>query len=235
MHDRRREIMTRPSILPQRQVAATIERTPDYFPIYTVGGRWHHDGRTVDRLDRRLLRRHDVAILPPQRRPAWRERAEHYSRLLEHRQHDRNVHDLGFIFLNTYRPWYELTGDERLHDVLIQAGRTLALRFQEKGQYLARSSAPESLFIDIMMNVPLIFYAASETSDAELRRIADGPLPHHARHAGAARRLDGPRRHLRHRNGQLPAAIDAPGAAGRQPLGPRTGLVAVWLQPGRMR
>ena len=26
------------------QVAATIERTPDYFPIYTVGGRWHHDG-----------------------------------------------------------------------------------------------------------------------------------------------------------------------------------------------
>ena len=32
--------------------------------------------------------------------------AEHYSRLLEHRQHDRNVHDLGFIFLNTYLPWY---------------------------------------------------------------------------------------------------------------------------------
>ena len=38
----------------------------------------------------------------------WRERAEHYSRLLEHRQHDRKVHDLGFIFLNTYLPWFEL-------------------------------------------------------------------------------------------------------------------------------
>ena len=28
----------------ERQVAATIERTPDYFPIYTTGGRWHHQG-----------------------------------------------------------------------------------------------------------------------------------------------------------------------------------------------
>ena len=33
--------------------------------------------------------------------------------LLEHRQHDRNVHDLGFIFLNTYLPWYRLTGEGR--------------------------------------------------------------------------------------------------------------------------
>ena len=38
--------------------------------------------------------------------PWWRQTAEHYSRLLEHRQHDRDVHDLGFIFLNTYLPWY---------------------------------------------------------------------------------------------------------------------------------
>ncbi len=39
--------------------------------------------------------------------PWWREQAEHYSRLIEHKQHDRDVHDLGFIFLNTYLPWYE--------------------------------------------------------------------------------------------------------------------------------
>jgi unsaturated chondroitin disaccharide hydrolase len=103
----------------------------------------------------------------------WRQRAEHYSRLLEHRQHDRNVHDLGFIFLNTYLPWYELTRDQRLHDVLIQAGRTLAMRFRPAGQYLCSFVGPESLFIDIMMNVPVIFYAARETGDPELRRVAD--------------------------------------------------------------
>ena len=27
-----------------RQVRLTVERTPDYFPIYTVGGRWLHRG-----------------------------------------------------------------------------------------------------------------------------------------------------------------------------------------------
>jgi unsaturated chondroitin disaccharide hydrolase len=102
----------------------------------------------------------------------WRKHAEHYSRLLEHRQHDRNVHDLGFIFLNTYLPWYELTGDKHLHDVLIQAGRTLALRFKERGRYLSSFIGPESLFIDIMMNVPIIFYAARETGDQNLMRIA---------------------------------------------------------------
>ena len=57
--------------------------------------------------------------------------------------------------------------------MLIQAGRTLAMRFMEKGQYLRSFVAPESLFIDIMMNVPIIFYAANETGDEELPRIAD--------------------------------------------------------------
>jgi unsaturated chondroitin disaccharide hydrolase len=79
---------------------------------------------------------------------------------------------LGFIFLSTYLPWYQLTGDKRLNGVLIQAGRTLAMRFKEKGQYLRSFVSDDSLFIDIMMNVPIIFYAAKETGDAELMRIA---------------------------------------------------------------
>ena len=26
------------------EVRATVERHPDYFPIYTTGGHWHHSG-----------------------------------------------------------------------------------------------------------------------------------------------------------------------------------------------
>ena len=157
----------------QTQVAATIERTPDYFPIYTVGGKWKHAGElwtdwTGGFFAGMMWRFHRLSG-----DTAWRQRAEHYSRLLEHRQHDRDVHDLGFIFLNTYRPWYELTRHEPLRDVLITAGRTLAMRFMEKGRYLRSFVAPESLFIDIMMNVPLIFYAANETRDQHLRRVAE--------------------------------------------------------------
>jgi unsaturated chondroitin disaccharide hydrolase len=161
----------------ERQVLAVIENYPDFFPIYTSQGKWHHSGElwtdwTGGFLAGMMWQFHRRTADRKRRERKWRERAEHYSKLLEHRQHDRTVHDLGFIFLNTYLPWYELTGEQHLHDVLIQAGRTLAMRFQEKGQYLCSFVAPESLFIDIMMNVPIIFYAARETGDQELLRIA---------------------------------------------------------------
>ncbi len=156
----------------EQQVSALIAKHPDFFPIYTVDGRWHHSGELWTDWTGGFL----VGMMWQFHRRTgeerWRQQAEHYSQLLEHRQHDRNVHDLGFIFLNTYRPWYELTDDPRLNEVLVQAGRTLAMRFQEKGQYLCSFVASDSLFIDIMMNVPIIFYATRETGDAELNRIA---------------------------------------------------------------
>ena len=156
----------------ERQVAKLIERHPDFFPIYTVSGRWHHEGELWTDWTGGFLAGMMWQFHRRTGDPKWRQHAEHYSKLLEHRQFDRNVHDLGFIFLNTYLPWYELTGDQHLHDVLIQAGRTLAMRFQEKGQYLRSFVAPESLFIDIMMNVPIIFYAAQETGDERLMQVA---------------------------------------------------------------
>ena len=46
-----------------------------------------------------------------------------------------------------------------------QAGTTLALRYQRNGQYLCSFVSRDSLFIDIMMNVGIIFYAAVERGD----------------------------------------------------------------------
>jgi unsaturated chondroitin disaccharide hydrolase len=154
-----------------RQVAALVERAPDFFPIYTAGGKWAHAGERWTDWTGGFLTGMMWEFFEHTGQARWRELAERYSRLLEPRQHDRDVHDLGFIFLNSYRPWFELTGDGRLQDVLVQAGRTLAMRFMERGQYLRSFVGPESLFIDIMMNVPLIFYAARVTGDAELERI----------------------------------------------------------------
>jgi unsaturated chondroitin disaccharide hydrolase len=156
-----------------RQVRATIERCPDFFPIYTVHGRW---GRHVELWTDWCGGFHaGMMWLIAERtgEPWWYEQARHYSTLLEHRQHDREVHDLGFIFLNTYLPWYRHARDSRLNEVLITAGRTLALRFNAEGRFLRSFVAPESLFIDIMMNVPIILYAARETEDPALRAIAE--------------------------------------------------------------
>lgn len=156
----------------ERQVRHLIETHPDFFPMYTVQGKWKHAGEKWTHWTDGFLGGMMWQFHRRSQDAWWRERAEHYSKLLEERQHDRHVHDLGFIFLSTYLPWYELTGDKHLHEVLIQAGRTLAMRFKEKGQYLRSFVSDDSLFIDIMMNVPIIFYAAIETDDRELARIA---------------------------------------------------------------
>ncbi|HOP78183.1 MAG TPA: glycoside hydrolase family 88 protein [Thermogutta sp.] len=156
----------------QRQVEHLIEKHPDFFPIYTVQGKWYHEGELWTDWTGGFLAGMMWRFYRYTSDEKWLERAIHYSKLLEHRKHDRNVHDLGFIFLNTYLPWYELTKDPALQEVLITAGRTLAMRYQPKGRYLCSFIGPQSLFIDIMMNVPIVFYAAIHTNDDRLMQIA---------------------------------------------------------------
>ncbi|MCZ7547474.1 MAG: glycoside hydrolase family 88 protein [Anaerolineae bacterium] len=156
-----------------RQLRRLVEAHPDYFPMYTVNGRWKHGGDAWTNWCEGFLGGQLWLIYAHTGDPWFRARAEHYSRLIEHRKTDRTVHDLGFLFWPTWKRWYDLTGDQAANAVVIEAGRTLALRFKEKGQYLRSFVADESLFIDIMMNVGIIFYAAQQTGDADLWRIAN--------------------------------------------------------------
>ena len=64
--------------------------------------------------------------------------------------------------------------------------------------------APESLFIDIMMNVPLIFYAARAAGDRGLYELAVAHCRTTERTLVRARRLDGPRRDLRPGDRRVP-------------------------------
>jgi unsaturated chondroitin disaccharide hydrolase len=153
------------------QVRDLVERHPDFYPMYTQGGKWKHQGEAWTHWCDGFLPG-ILWLLHHRTGDAWcREQAERYSRPLEPRQQDRYVHDLGFLFMSTYHHWYRLTRDPQLRDVMIQAGRTLGLRFQEPGQYLRSFVGPESTFIDIMMNVGLLFYAARETQDVTLSRV----------------------------------------------------------------
>jgi unsaturated chondroitin disaccharide hydrolase len=158
-----------------RQVRSLIARDPGFYPMYTDRGRWRHtlpawthwcDGFLPGMMW--IFAGRDVEP----GREWWREQAIRYSRPLEPRKFDRDVHDLGFIFLSTYRRWLEMCPEPELDEVLIQAGRTMALRFRDKGEYLRSFVAENSLFIDIMMNVGIIFYAARRTGDAQLLDVA---------------------------------------------------------------
>lgn len=171
----------------REQVKRLIERHPDYYPVYTKDGKWKHEGPAWTHWCDGFL---PGMMWLFQRRAEpggaesrfWLEQAIRYTKPLEARKQDRDVHDLGFVFLPTYYRWYQKTKDPAANEVLVEAGRTLALRFREKGQYLRSFVAENSLFIDIMMNVGLIFYAARETGDRKLRDIA-------LRHALTTRRF----------------------------------------------
>lgn len=154
------------------KVRSLVERYPERFPLYTEGGKWVLDGEAWTNWCEGFLGGELWLLAEHTGDPWFRHQAERYSQLIEPRKHDREVHDLGFLFWPTWRRWYELTGDLTRNDVVVQAGRTLAMRFNEEGRFLRSFLAPDSLFIDIMMNVGIIFYAAQQSGDAELARIA---------------------------------------------------------------
>lgn len=156
----------------QKQLKHLVETYPNYFPMYTINGKWNHKGEAWTNWCEGFLGGQLWLVYEYTQDAYWREKAEHYSRLIEHRKTDRNVHDLGFLFWSTWKRWYDLTGDPAINDVVVEAGSTLALRFKEKGQYLRSFISDESLFIDIMMNVGIIFYAAQQKNDPNLLRIA---------------------------------------------------------------
>jgi unsaturated chondroitin disaccharide hydrolase len=154
------------------QLRHLIEAHADYFPMYTLRGKWKHAGEAWTNWCEGFLGGQLWLIYRYTGDPWWHEKAEHYARLIEHRKTDRSVHDLGFLFWSAWKPWYDLTGDPEVNDVVVQAGRTLALRFRPQGGYLPSFVAENSLFIDVMMNVGIIFYAAQRTDDKALWQIA---------------------------------------------------------------
>jgi unsaturated chondroitin disaccharide hydrolase len=161
----------------QHQVRRLVESHPGFYPMYTINGHWKHEGPAwthwCDGFLPGMMWIFAKRLTPNGGDDGfWREQAIRYTTPLEPRKLDREVHDLGFIFLSTYYRWYQLTQDQKLKDVIVEAGRTLALRYREKGQYLRSFAGEDSLFIDIMMNVGIIFYAARETGDRRLRDIA---------------------------------------------------------------
>ncbi|HYV40066.1 MAG TPA: glycoside hydrolase family 88 protein [Gemmataceae bacterium] len=154
-----------------RQARRTVDTYPGYSPMYTVGGKWNREGQRWTHWCEGFFPGILWLLHSHTGEAGWRQLAEQYSKPLEPRRFDRDVHDLGFLFFSTYLRWFRLTGDPALEKIILEAGRTLALR-RQKGGYLASFLGPHSLFIDIMMNVGIILWTANATGDEALREIA---------------------------------------------------------------
>src|SRR5437660_11426173 len=123
IHDSDKELFQNAMNFAQKQVTKLIDNYPDFYPMYTVAGKWKHEGAVWTHwcdgflpgmmwIFAKYLARKPVlnggASLHPEYK-FWFEKAIHYSKPLEHRKSDNDVHDLGFIFLSTYHPWFKLT------------------------------------------------------------------------------------------------------------------------------
>jgi rhamnogalacturonyl hydrolase YesR len=108
----------------------------------------------------------------------WKEKANKHSLLIEKEKFDKTSHDVGFKIYNSFGNGYKLTGDEKYKDVVIQAAKTLSLRFNEKiGSIRSwdfnRQTWQYPVIIDNMMNLELLFEASKMTGDDSFYHIAD--------------------------------------------------------------
>ncbi len=151
-----------------KQLRHLLSAHPDYFPMYTRNGKWKHGGEAWTNWCEGFLGGQLWLMYTYTKDSWWRDRAIHYSRLIEHRKTDKTVHDLGFLFWSTWKRWHDHSPEAFINDVIVEAGRTAGSRFRERGEYLPSFVSGESLFIDIMMNVGIIFYAARQSGDTTL-------------------------------------------------------------------
>jgi unsaturated chondroitin disaccharide hydrolase len=150
--------------------------TPDKpAPVHTVGGKWYRPSDLWTDWTPGFYAGMMWIIYEQTVDDWWRRKAQEYSRNLERRKFDRGVHDLGFVFMSTYKRWHDLLPEgkekKRVKGVLITAGNTQSMRYQEAGEdhYIYSFNGRQSLFIDVMMNIRLLFWAYRETGNENLK------------------------------------------------------------------
>lgn len=157
----------------QEQVRRLITAHPERIPVYTENGKWHFDDDAwAPDWTGGFLTGLIWIFAERTGDPWWREQAEKYSLLIEPRKEDDGTHDVGFLFTPSWGRWHELAPSQRTENVLIQAGRTLAKSYNAAGGYLKTWVDDGSSFIDIMMNVGIIFQAGALSGDSALTAVA---------------------------------------------------------------
>lgn len=104
---------------------------------------------------------------------------------MEKEQYNRATHDLGFMILPSFYRHYKLFGNAASKDIIINAAKSLASRWNEKVQCLRswdtchtrrlnldNPSTEFLVIIDNMMNLDLLFVCSELTGDLEFSRMA---------------------------------------------------------------
>lgn len=155
------------------KVSQLVTNHPDYYPLYTMGGKWHHSGDHWTKWGDGYLPGQMWLLYELTGKKWWREKAEHYSVMIESRKNERDIQSHWSLFWPTYKKWWDITGDNQKYQVLETAAESLASRYNSAGGYLKSFVGAHSNLIDNMMSVILIFFIAHESKNKRLMDIAE--------------------------------------------------------------
>ena len=107
----------------------------------------------------------------------WKSEARKFTALIEKEKTNGTTHDMGFKVFCSVGNAFRLTGNAHDKEVLIEAAKTLATRFNPKTGVIlswdhSRDKWVNPVIIDNMMNLELLFEATRLTGDSSFYKIA---------------------------------------------------------------
>lgn len=133
----------------------------------------------------------------------WRGKAEAWTAGIEPTKSMTSTHDLGFMIFDSFGAEYRLTGNEHARQVVLDASRSLATRFNPRvgaikswdveGARDRRRTWQYPVIVDNLMNLEMLFWAAAHGGDSAWRDMAE---QHAVKSLHAHVRLDGSTAHV---------------------------------------
>jgi hypothetical protein len=137
------------------------------------------------------------------RRPEWKDLAEKWTAGLESNKSITSTHDLGFMIFNSFGNGYLLTGNPHYKEVVLDASRSLATRYNPRVGAIKswnteratdrRATWKYPVIIDNLMNLELLFWSAANGGDPAWKNMAE---QHALTSARAHVRADGSTAHV---------------------------------------
>ena len=95
------------------------------------------------------------------------------AKMLENRKNDRTF-DLGFLFYPSFALSYEITTDDYFRKIALEAANTLTTLLHDKTGFVYDEIDRRTgrTIIDVMMNLPLLWWAYEETGDEKYYNVA---------------------------------------------------------------
>lgn len=111
------------------------------------------------------------------RSPYWLRLARNWTQPLEAVKTKTDTHDLGFMIGDSYGRGYTLTADTLYRDVLVEASRSLAMRYNPavgciRSWDFNRDRWSYPVIIDNMLNLEMLFEATRITGDSTYHKMA---------------------------------------------------------------